>query len=157
VEVETSGTDGGKSSSPRLPMSRMSSEFGESQTYPRTFDDDVFSLVIAAGQDGVHVDINLSYTASVSPDMRCIPNMFAGSSSDAIRALFDEMPGAHKVFGEMSGVHSMFTDEEGADIMNEMIGGGHAGAGAQMLTPVKMISRRPLRLWTPTPASFMAT
>jgi hypothetical protein len=56
--------------------------------------------------------------------------MFAGSSSDATRNLFDTMPGAHEVFGEMPGAHRMFTDEEGADIMNDMIGGGHTGAGA---------------------------
>jgi hypothetical protein len=41
--------------------------------------------------------------------------------------LFDEMPGAHKVFREILDTHMMFTDEEGADIMDDMIGGGHAG------------------------------
>jgi hypothetical protein len=56
--------------------------------------------------------------------------MFAVSSSDGTRALFDGMPEAHEVFGETPGTHSMFTDKEGADIMNEMIGGGHTGAGA---------------------------
>jgi hypothetical protein len=59
--------------------------------------------------------------------MHHIPNMFAGSSSVATHALFDGMPGAHEVFSEMPGAHTMFIDEEGADIMNEMIRGGHAG------------------------------
>jgi hypothetical protein len=48
----------------------MSPEFGESKTYPCTFDGGVFSPVIAPRQDGVHVDLNQSYTASESPDMR---------------------------------------------------------------------------------------
>jgi hypothetical protein len=48
----------------------VSPEFGEIQTYPRTFDGGVFSPVIAARQDGVQVDLNLSYTTSASPDMR---------------------------------------------------------------------------------------
>jgi hypothetical protein len=48
----------------------QSSEFGESQSYPHTFDGSVFSLVTAAQQDGIHVDLNLSYTAFASPDMR---------------------------------------------------------------------------------------
>jgi hypothetical protein len=108
----------------------MLPKFSESQSYPRTFDGGVFSLVTAASQDAIHVDLNLSYIASVSPDMRCVPNMFVGSSFDAIGALFDTMPDAHEVFGEMPSAHRMFTDEEGADIMNEMIGGGDAGAGA---------------------------
>jgi hypothetical protein len=108
----------------------VSPEFGESQTYPRTFDSGVFSPVIAARQDGVQVDLNLSYTTSTSPDMRRIPNMFAGSSSDATHALFDGMPDAHEVFSELPGAHRMFTDEEGADIMNDMIGGSRTGAGA---------------------------
>jgi hypothetical protein len=108
----------------------MTSEFEENQMYPRTFDGDIFSPVTAARQDGVHIDLNLSYTMFASPDMRCIPNMFIGSSSDTTRALFAEMPEAHEVFGEMPIAHRMFTDEEGAEIMNEMIGGGHIGAGA---------------------------
>jgi hypothetical protein len=29
--------------------------------------------------------------------------MFTGSTPDATRSLFDEMPGAHEVFGEMPG------------------------------------------------------
>jgi hypothetical protein len=74
----------------------------------------------AAHQDGVHVDLNLSYTASASSNMRRVPNMFAGSSSDATRALFETMPDAHR----------LFTDEEGANIMNEMIGGGHTSVGS---------------------------
>jgi hypothetical protein len=42
--------------------------------------------VTASRQDGfhVHVDLNLSYTASMSPDMRRILNMFIGSSSNAV-------------------------------------------------------------------------
>jgi hypothetical protein len=104
-------------------------EFGESQMYPRTFDGGVFSLVTAPRQDGVHVNLNLSYTASESSAMRRIPNIFVDTSSDATRALLDKMPGAHEVFSEMSGAHMMFTDEEGTDIMNDMIGGGHVGAG----------------------------
>jgi hypothetical protein len=98
----------------------MSPEFGKSQPYLRTFNDGVFSPMTEAHQDGVHVDLNLSYTTSASLDMCRVPNMFASSSSDATRALFETMPGAHR----------MFTDEEGADIMNEMIGGGHTSVGA---------------------------
>jgi hypothetical protein len=56
--------------------------------------------------------------------------MFASSSSDATRALFDGMPNAHEVFGETADTRRMLTAEEDADIMNEMIGGGHTGAGA---------------------------
>jgi hypothetical protein len=85
----------------------MSPEFGKSQPYPRTFDGSVFSPVTAACQDGINVDLKLSYTASVLPDMRHVPNMFVGSSSDATRALFDGMPDAHEVSGEMSGTHRM--------------------------------------------------
>jgi hypothetical protein len=48
--------------------------------------------------------------------------MFAGSPSDATRSLFDGIPAAHEVFGEMPGAHK--------SIMNEMIEGGHTGAGA---------------------------
>jgi hypothetical protein len=40
------------------------------------------------------------------------------------------MPDTHEVFSELPGAHRMFTDEEGADIMNDMIGGSHTGAGA---------------------------
>jgi hypothetical protein len=98
----------------------MSPEFGKSQPYLRTFDDGVFSPMIAAQQYGAHVDLNLSYTTSASPDMRRVPNMFVSSSSDATRALFETMPDAHR----------MFTNEEGADIMNEMIGGVHTSVGA---------------------------
>jgi hypothetical protein len=88
----------------------MSLEFGKSQTYPCTVDGGigVFSPVTAPRQDGVHnVDLNLSYTASELPDMCHVPNMFVGSTPDATRALFDEMPGAHEVFGEMPGAHMM--------------------------------------------------
>jgi hypothetical protein len=55
--------------------------------------------------------------------------MFVGSSSNATHAIFDGMPGAHEVFSEMPSAHRMFTDEEGANIMNEMIGDDHTGAG----------------------------
>jgi hypothetical protein len=79
--------------------------------------------------------------------------MLTGSSSDAARALLDNMPGAHELFGKMSGAHRMFTDEEGADIMNEMIGGGHTSTGAANVDAGKDVIRRPLRLWMPTPAS----
>jgi nanoRNase/pAp phosphatase (c-di-AMP/oligoRNAs hydrolase) len=34
------------------------------------------------------------------------------------------------VFGETADTRRMLTDEEDADIMKEMIGGGHTGAGA---------------------------
>jgi hypothetical protein len=47
----------------------MSPEFGESQTYPRTFEGGVFSPVIAPWQDGVHVDLKLSSAASELPNM----------------------------------------------------------------------------------------
>jgi hypothetical protein len=71
----------------------------------------VFLPVTAPRQDSVHnVNLNLTYTASESPDMRRVPNMFAGSASDATHALFNEMPGAHEVFGEMPGAHLMFTE-----------------------------------------------
>jgi hypothetical protein len=75
-------------SSPILPLSHMAPKFGESQTYPRTVDGGVgvFSPVTTPQQDGVHVDLNLSYTVSESPDMRCIPNMFADTSSNTTRA-----------------------------------------------------------------------
>jgi hypothetical protein len=105
----------------------MSPEFGESQTYPCTTDGGggVSSPVIAPRQDGVHVKINLAYTASESPDMPRIPNMFTGSATDATHALFDEMLGAHEVFGEMPSAHMMFTEEEGTTYMNDMIGSRH--------------------------------
>jgi hypothetical protein len=61
--------------------------------------------------------------------MRHIPNMFAGSTSDATRTMFDEMPGDHKVFGEMPGAHMMFTDEEGTMYMSDLISGGVPGVG----------------------------
>jgi hypothetical protein len=93
----------------------MSPEFGESQTYPCTVDGGVgvFSPMTAPRPDGVHVDLNVDYTASESPDMRRAPNMFAGSTPDATRSLFDEMPGDDEVFGKIPGAHLMFTDEEG--------------------------------------------
>jgi hypothetical protein len=94
----------------------MSPEFGESQTYPCTVDGGVgvFSPMTAPRQDGAHnVDLNLAYTASESPDMRRVPNMFAGSAPDATRAMFDELPGAHEVFGKVPDAHMMFTEEEG--------------------------------------------
>jgi hypothetical protein len=117
--------------SPRLPPSRMLPEFGENQAYPCTVKGDVgmFSPMTAPRHNGVHVDLNLSYTASELPDMHRVPNMFAGSSSDATRALFDQMPGAHEVFGEMFGTHMMFIEEEGTAYMNDMIGSGDAGVG----------------------------
>jgi hypothetical protein len=57
---------------PRLPPSRMSLEFGESQTYPCTGDGSVgvFLPVTAPRPDGVHVDLNVDYTASESPNLR---------------------------------------------------------------------------------------
>jgi hypothetical protein len=55
--------------------------------------------------------------------------MFASSSFDITCARFDEMPDTHEVFGEIPDAHRMLTDEEGTNIMNEMIGGGHAGTG----------------------------
>jgi hypothetical protein len=111
----------------------MSPEFGESQTYPCTVDSGVgvFSPVTTPRQDRVHVDLNLAYTASESPDMRHVPNMFASSTTDATRALFDEMPGAHEVFGEMPGAHMMFTDEEVTTFMNDMFNGGIIDAGGE--------------------------
>jgi hypothetical protein len=89
--VARSGTNGGRIYSPRLTLSRMLPEFGESKTYPRTIDGGFFSLVTAARQDGIHVDLNLSYTAFASSDMRHVPNKLVGSSSDATHALFDGM------------------------------------------------------------------
>jgi hypothetical protein len=56
--------------------------------------------------------------------------MFVDSSDDDTRKLFDNMPGVHEVSGEMPGTHRMFTDEEHVEIKNDMIGGGHIGAGA---------------------------
>jgi hypothetical protein len=109
-----SGINGGILCSPRLPPSRMSPEFRERQTYPCTVHGGVgvFSPVTAPRQDEVYnVDLNLVYTMSESPDMRRVPNMFAGSTPDATRALFDEMPGARKMFGEMPVAHLMFTEE----------------------------------------------
>jgi hypothetical protein len=91
----------------------------------------VFSPVTTPRQDGTHVDLNLDYTASESLGMRCVPNMFAGSTPDATRALFDETPGAHKVFGKMPGAHMMFTDEEGTTYMNDLIEGGVPGMGGE--------------------------
>jgi hypothetical protein len=35
--------------------------------------------------------------------------MFTGSTPDAIRPWFDEMPGDHEVFGEMPGAHMMIS------------------------------------------------
>jgi hypothetical protein len=111
----------------------MSTEFGESQTYPCTVDGGVgvFSPVTAPRQDRVHVDLNLDYIASESPDMRSIPNMFAGSTPDATHAMFDKMPGAHKLFGEMAGAHIMFTEEEGTTYMNDSTSGNVAGVGGE--------------------------
>jgi hypothetical protein len=34
------------------------------------------------------------------------------------------------MFSDMPGAHKIFTNEEGANIMNEMIGGGHTSTGA---------------------------
>jgi hypothetical protein len=85
----------------------------------------VFSLVTAPRQHDV--DLNLAYTVSELPDMRCVPNMFTGSTSDTTHTLFDEMPGAHKVFSKIPGAHMMFTKEEGTTYMNDLIGGGVAG------------------------------
>jgi hypothetical protein len=108
-----SGTNGSMLFSPRLPPSRMSPKFGESQTYPCTVDDGVgvFSQVTVPRPDRVHVDLNVDYTASESSDKRRAPNMFTGSIPDATHSPFDEMPGDHEVFGEMPGSHMMFTDE----------------------------------------------
>jgi hypothetical protein len=91
----------------------------------------VFSPVTTPRQDGIHVDLNLAYTASESPDMCRVPNMFAGFATDATRALFDEIPSAHKVFNEMSDAHIMFTDEDGTIFMNDMISDGIVGAGGE--------------------------
>jgi hypothetical protein len=55
--------------------------------------------------------------------MRRVPNMFAGSTPDATRTLFDEMPGDDQVFGKMPGAHIMFTDEDAMTYMNDLIGG----------------------------------
>jgi hypothetical protein len=109
----------------------MSPEFGESQTYSCTVDGavGVFSPVTAPRPDGVHVDLNLDYTASESPDMRHVPNMFAGSTPDATLTLFDKMAGDDEVFGEMLGAHMMFTEEEGTAYMSDLIGGGVPGVG----------------------------
>jgi hypothetical protein len=106
---------------PHLP------EFGESQTYPSTFDAGVgvFSPVAAP------LNLNLDYIASESPDMRRVPNMFAGSTSDTTRTLFGEMPRGDEVFGEMPGAHMMFTDEEGTAYMSDLISGGVPGMGFQ--------------------------
>jgi hypothetical protein len=114
-----SSTDDSMVFSPRLPPSRMSPEFGESQTYPCTDDGGVgvFSPVTSPRPDGVHVDLNVDYIVSESPDMRRAPNMFAGATPDATRSLFDEIPGDHEVFGEMPGAHMMFNDEEGTAYM----------------------------------------
>jgi hypothetical protein len=105
--------------------------------------------VTAARQDDVHVDLNLSYAASASLDMRRVPNMFASSSSNVTCNMFDNMPDAHKVFGEMSSTHRMFTDEEGADIMNDMIEGGHAPVAAEVDTGkgTKMAPRTVWGVW----------
>jgi hypothetical protein len=84
----------------------------------------VFSPVTAPRPDGVHVDLNVDYTASESSDMCHAPNMFASSTPDATRSLFYEMPDDHKVFGEMPGAHMMFTDEEGTAYMSDLISGG---------------------------------
>jgi hypothetical protein len=56
--AERSGTDGGRSCLPRLPPSRISLEFSESQQYPRTFDGGIFSPVTAARQDMVSTSIS---------------------------------------------------------------------------------------------------
>jgi hypothetical protein len=111
----------------------MSPEFGESQTYLCTADGGVgvFSPVTASRQDGVHVDLNLDYTASESPNMRRVPNMFGGSTPDATRTLFDKMLDDHEVFGEMPGAHMMFTDKEGTAYMTDLIGGGVGGVGVE--------------------------
>jgi hypothetical protein len=45
----------------------MLPEFIESQPYPQTSDDDVYSLVTAARQDGIRIDLKLSYAVSTSP------------------------------------------------------------------------------------------
>jgi hypothetical protein len=91
----------------------------------------MFSPVTAPRPDGVHVDLNVDYTASESPDMRRAPNMFSGSTSDATRSLFDEMPGDDEVFGEMPGAHLMFTDEDGTAYMSDLFSGGVPGEGFQ--------------------------
>jgi hypothetical protein len=52
--------------------------------------------------------------------------MFVGSSSGATRNLFD----AHQVFSQMSGAHQVCTHEEGADILNDMVGGSHTNTGS---------------------------
>jgi hypothetical protein len=92
----------------------------------------VFSPVIAPRQDGAHnVDLNLAYTVTESSNMRYVPNLLAGSAPDATCALFDEMPGAHKVFGEMPGAHLMFTEEEGTTYMNDLIRGDVTGVGSE--------------------------
>jgi hypothetical protein len=46
--------------------------------------------------------------------------MFTGSSFDATHNLFDTMLGAH----------GMFNDKEGANIMNDMDGGGNTARGS---------------------------
>jgi hypothetical protein len=70
--------------SPRLMPSRMSPEFGESQTYQCTSDGGmgVFSPVTAPRPDGVHVDLNVDYTASELPDLRRAPScsLISGAS-----------------------------------------------------------------------------
>jgi hypothetical protein len=108
----------------------MSPQLGESQTYLCTGDGGVglFSPVTAPRPDGVHVDLNVDYTASEPPDMRCTPNMFAGATSDATHSLFDEMPDDHEVFGEMPGTYMMFNDEEGTAYM---FSSGVPGEGSQ--------------------------
>lgn len=111
----------------------MSPEFRESQTYPCTIDDGVnlFSPGTTPWPDRVHIELNVDYTASESPDMRHAPNMFAGSTPDATRSLFDEMPNDHEVFGEMPDAHLMFTDEEGTSYMSDLINGDILGEGFQ--------------------------
>jgi hypothetical protein len=88
----------------------MSSEFSESQPYPQTFNSGIFSPLTTACQDGIHVDLNLSYTAYASPDMCRVLKMFVDSSDDDTRKLFDNMPGVHEMSGEIPGTHRMFTD-----------------------------------------------
>jgi hypothetical protein len=63
--------------------------------------------------------------------MRHAPNMFAGSTPDATRSLFDEMPCDHEVFGEMPGAHMMFNDKEGTAYMSDLISDGVPGEGFQ--------------------------
>jgi hypothetical protein len=71
----TSSTDGGMMCSPRLPPTRMSPKFGESQTYLCIVDSGVgvFLPVTAPRQDGIHVDLNLS-AASTPLSPRVLPS-----------------------------------------------------------------------------------